>query len=143
MTSLLFPDVKVWVALNYGRHLHHGAAQLWYEALSVQARIAFCRQTQMGLFRILSTAAVLREDVLSQRSCWQVFDQWISTGQVDFADEPAGMEVRLRTLTVEDSASPKAWMDAYLAAFAEAGGMQLVTFDRALAGKAKDSLLLA
>jgi predicted nucleic acid-binding protein len=33
-------------------------------------------------------------------------------------------------------------MDAYLAAFAEAENLILVTFDRALAGKAKGTVLL-
>ena len=35
-----------------------------------------------------------------------------------------------RTLAAADSASPKVWMDAYLAAFAIAGGLRLVTLDR-------------
>jgi predicted nucleic acid-binding protein len=34
-------------------------------------------------------------------------------------------------------------MDAYLAAFAEAGGLTLVTFDGALAGRTLGSILLA
>jgi predicted nucleic acid-binding protein len=33
-------------------------------------------------------------------------------------------------------------MDAYLAAFAETAGVQLVTFDRALAAKVKGAVLL-
>jgi predicted nucleic acid-binding protein len=34
-------------------------------------------------------------------------------------------------------------MDSYLAAFAESGGLTLVTFDRALAGRTPNSVLLA
>jgi hypothetical protein len=34
-------------------------------------------------------------------------------------------------------------MDAYLSAFAETAHLSLVTFDKALSGKAKDALLLA
>jgi predicted nucleic acid-binding protein len=34
------------------------------------------------------------------------------------------------------------WADAYLAAFAEAGNLTLVTMDRALAAKVKGAVLL-
>lgn len=40
-------------------------------------------------------------------------------------------------------ATPKAWADAYLAAFADAAGLMLVTFDKALTAKAKGALLLS
>jgi predicted nucleic acid-binding protein len=48
----------------------------------------------------------------------------------------------MRSKTGGASASPKAWADAYLAAFAEASCLTLVTFDRALAGKVKGAVLL-
>lgn len=142
MTSLLLPDVNVWLALSYGRHAHHDVVQRWYDALNDQARMVFCRQTQMGLIRLLTTPAVLQQDALSQRDCWQIFDEWASTGQVEFAEEPPGIDSHLRRRTMGESSSPKVWMDAYLAAFAEAGGMQLVTFDRALAAKSSGAILL-
>jgi uncharacterized protein len=54
-----------------------------------------------------------------------------SDRRVDWADEPgaAGVESRWRALAAGDAASPKLWMDAYLAAFALAGGHRLVTTD--------------
>ena len=52
------------------------------------------------------------------------------------------LESPLRVMTKAAIASPKTWMDAYLAAFAETAGLTLVTFDRALAGKTKGSILL-
>ena len=48
----------------------------------------------------------------------------------------------LSARSMADSVSPKMWMDAYLAAFAETAGLTLVTFDRALAGKVKGAMLL-
>lgn len=142
MSSLLFPDVNVWVALISDRHRHHATAKLWYETVPLSATLVFCRQTQLELFRILTTAAVMEQEVLTQRGCWQVFDRWIATGQVAWADEPRDLEMRLRALTGDASVSPKAWMDAYLAAFAESGKLTLVTFDHALAAKAKGAVLL-
>lgn len=142
MSSPLLPDVNVWVALNFDRHAHHVAAKQWYMAVPASVTLVFCRQTQLGLFRILTTSAVMGPEVLTQLGCWQIYDQWIASGQVAWADEPQDMEVRLRALTSHAAASLKEWMDAYLAAFAETAGIQLVTFDRALAAKVRGAVLL-
>ena len=50
--------------------------------------------------------------------------------QVTWRDEPPGVLGLWRTLAGLDSASPKVWMDAYLAAFAIAAGLRLVTLDK-------------
>jgi hypothetical protein len=47
------------------------------------------------------------------------------------ADEPVGLEPSWKELAVRKTASPKLWMDAYLAAFARAGRYSLVTTDAA------------
>lgn len=142
MNSLLFPDVNVWVALNFDRHAHHGQARQWYEGVPTSAALVFCRQTQLGLFRILTTAAVMGPEALTQQGCWRLYDQWIATSQVAWADEPRDLEEQLRALTRHAASSPKEWMDAYLAAFSATGRLTLVTFDRALATKAKGAVLL-
>jgi toxin-antitoxin system PIN domain toxin len=142
MNSRLLPDINVWVALNFSRHAHHTATREWYEGLPASDTLLFCRQTQLGLFRILTTVAVMQQEVLTQRACWQVYDRWIATGQLAWADESRELEVRLRALTSATDSSPKAWMDAYLSAFVEAGNLTLVTLDKALAAKAKGAVLL-
>jgi uncharacterized protein len=142
MNLLLLPDVNVWIALNFDRHVHHAAAKQWYEALPLSATIVFCRQTQLGLFRILTTVTVMGQRVLTQLECWQIYDRWLETGQVAWADEALGLEPLLRARTSGATASPKVWMDAYLAAFAELGNLTLVTMDRALAAKVKGAVLL-
>lgn len=96
----------------------------------------------MCLFRILTTSVLMEAEVLTQRGCWQMYDRWVATGQVDWADEPHGLETGLRSLTNQSNSSPKAWMDAYLTAFAAAAKLTLVTFDKALASKEKSTLLL-
>ncbi len=50
--------------------------------------------------------------------------------QVQYLDEPLGVVPVWHRLAGLQSASPKVWMDAYLAAFAIAGELQMVTFDR-------------
>jgi hypothetical protein len=142
MTSSIFPDVNVWLALNHQIHVHHNAAMQWYSAQEESATFVFCRQTQMGFFRLMTTEAVLGREVLTRRQCWVIYDRWVEGGNAILAGEPAGLEKILRPRTLEDSPSPKAWADAYLAAFAESAQLTLVTFDRALAAKVKGAVLL-
>ena len=47
------------------------------------------------------------------------------------SEEPAGLEALWRRFAVRGTASPKLWMDGYLAAFALAGGYRMVTTDTA------------
>lgn len=52
---------------------------------------------------------------------------------VAFADEPTGIEAVWRSNTQGLAFSPKVWTDAYLAAFAELAGFEVVTFDQGFA----------
>ncbi len=81
-------------------------------------------------------------EVLTQLGCWQIYDRWILTGQVAWADEPRDLEIVLRALTAGTAVSPRVWMDAYLTAFAEGAGLTLITLDGALAAKVKGAVLL-
>jgi predicted nucleic acid-binding protein len=60
---------------------------------------------------------------------------------VRFLEEPPGLERRFRALSRSKQAAPKAWADAYLAAFASASQVTLVTFDRAFRGQAPSLVL--
>jgi len=57
-------------------------------------------------------------------------------------EEPRGIDPLFRQHTSRNEVSTKQWADGYLAAFAETAGIQLVTFDRALAAKVKGAVLL-
>jgi toxin-antitoxin system PIN domain toxin len=142
MKSLIFPDVNVWLALNYEKHVHNASAVRWYKTLDPAVVFVFCRHTQLGLFRLLSSQAVLKEDTLDQNQCWSVFDRWIDSDAVLLAQEPPNLDSALRARTSASLAAPKMWADDYLAAFAEVANLTLVTFDRALAGKTKRAVLL-
>ena len=143
MTLLIFPDVNLWLALNHRIHGHHAAAVRWFGDLDEETVFAFCRQTQMALLRLLTNPAAMGEDVFTQRQAWALYHQWTEPGKAVLLDEPPGLDESFYRRTQADTPSTKVWADAYLAAFAEAGGLTLVTFDRALAGRAKGSLLLA
>lgn len=142
MNSQLLPDVNVWVAMHHQIHSHHQIVLEWFNALATECALVFCRQTQMGFFRLLTTDSVMGDEVLSQRQCWTLYHQWISGGKAKLRPEPEGAGQSFEQRTSKDAVSPKEWMDAYLAAFAEAGNLTLVTMDRALAAKAKGAVLL-
>jgi toxin-antitoxin system PIN domain toxin len=141
-TSFLFPDINVWVALTHARHVHHHVAHDWFDELPGDTRLTFCRFTQLGLLRLLTAEAVMGEDVLSQTEAWRVYDRWRQFDRVSLAEEPPGLERRFRALSRSRRASPHAWADAYLAAFAETAQLTLVTFDRAFRGKASSLILI-
>src|SRR6185295_19913821 len=136
-TSFLFPDINVWVALTHAGHVHHGVASDWYASLESDVTFHFCRFTQLGFLRLLTAEAVMGEDAMKQPEAWAVYDRWLQDERVRFLEEPPGIDRRFRALTRLKSASPKAWADAYLAAFADTAQATLVTFDRAFRGKAK------
>jgi toxin-antitoxin system PIN domain toxin len=143
MTSSFLPDINVWIALHFEGHRHHAAAVEWFRSLDESEPLVFCRHTQIGMFRLLTTDAVMREAVLKQRQCWALYARWIEGGRAALHADPAGLDAAFRKLTSANAPSPNVWADAYLAAFAEAAELTLVTFDKALAEKTHGAVLLA
>jgi uncharacterized protein len=141
--SFLFPDVNVWLALTYEKHVHHGVAKRWFESLDDSARLFFCRVTQLGLLRLLTTEAVMRGDqVMSQDAAWQAYDRWLQDDRISFIAEPLALEDEFRGMSRLRRPSPKDWADSYLAAFARVSNLTLVTFDHALHRKARQAIRL-
>ena len=95
-TTSLFPDIDVWVALTYEGHAHHSNAAHWFATLSSDAGFAFCRFTQLGLLRLLTTEAVMGDEVMTQPQAWATYDRWLRDRRVEFVDEPPEMERRFR-----------------------------------------------
>ena len=126
------PDVNVWLALAFDAHFHHSAAKSWFDGLSNEICF-FCRLTQQGFLRLATNPIVFGKDAMTLVEAWQAYDRFLSDPRVSFADEPPGLEQPWRTLTQSQSFSPQVWNDAYLAAFAQAGNLNLVTFDQAFA----------
>lgn len=85
----------------------------------------------------------MADEALTQPEAWAVYDEWMRDDRVSLVEEPQGLERRFRALSRLRRAAPKAWADAYLAAFAETSQMTLVTFDRAFRGKVRSLILLA
>jgi toxin-antitoxin system PIN domain toxin len=140
-STAVFPDVNVWVALAWVTHAHHSAAKKWFDSL-VDPELVFCRFTQMGLLRLLTTEAVMGPEVLTQRQAWSVYDSFLRDSGARFIYETRTLDDSFRKLSRLETASPKDWADSYLAAFALETGARLVTFDKGLAGRVKGSAAL-
>ncbi len=67
---------------------------------------------------------------MSNVEAWHLFDLLSEDEAVENVVEPPGLDSIWRELSGLPTASPKRWMDAYLAAFAIAAGMRLVTLDK-------------
>jgi len=141
--SFLFPDVNVWLALNYEGHVHHPIARGWFQQLEDDARLCFCRFTQLSLLRLLTTEAVMgKHDVLSQAEAWGVYDQWQGDDRIYLLEEPHNIETAVRSLSRSRRPAPKDWADSYLAAFAAVAGLRLVTFDGGFRNKLENITIL-
>ena len=139
MTLLSFPDVNVWLALVSHEHVHSAIARRWWNSWSGQ--IAFCRLSQLGLLRLLTTAAVMNDKPLSFDEAWGVYDSLIVDERVVFSPENSRADTFFRTNTTGPACAPRVWADAWLLAVAEAAGGVLVTFDKALAARGAHCLL--
>jgi uncharacterized protein len=127
MSSLC--DVNVLVALCYRQHVHHPTALAWLDTQDDHA-LVLCRNTQLGLLRLLCNSNVMGKDVCTLEHAWTVYDNLASDGRFEFCSEPEGLDLFLREYTSTGRTSPKLWQDAYLAAFARAAKLRLVTFDQ-------------
>jgi toxin-antitoxin system PIN domain toxin len=126
----LLADVNVWVALAISRHIHHSDAVGWFDSLSDRDSVYFCRVTQQGFLRLVTTTAALGTDAVSNDLAWDGYLRLRRDPRIHWIEEPEGLdELWMRWGRAKDS-SPKKWMDAYLAAFARLHGLRLVTFDR-------------
>jgi toxin-antitoxin system PIN domain toxin len=126
------PDINVWLALTLDLHGHHTLARRWMRNLG--AEVVLCRAAQQGLFRLLTTTLIMERygvRPLTNKEAWAVFDGYLAGGRISCQDEPEGVQAVWRKLASRNTASPKLWMDAYLAAFAISGGLRLVTTDKA------------
>ncbi len=98
---MLLPDVNVWLALAFDFHSHHAAANIWYEGSSEPC--AFCRWTQQGFLRLATNPMVFKEDAVSLKQAWRMYDMILSDPRITFAGEPEGHSVVNRHMLYRQS----------------------------------------
>lgn len=132
MPGALF-DTNVWLAAVFASHPFHKLAQQVLQRATPANPAIFCRYTEQSFLRLASTPALLKvygAQGMTNRDAWLALDTLQALPQVGSRDETPGLRAVWRTLASADAASPKLWMDAYLAAFAISGGLRMVTLDR-------------
>jgi uncharacterized protein len=123
-------DANVFLAIAVEQHSGHETAARWFIGLERNDTAVFCRATQNSFLRLLTRKISEHYVPVTNRKAWEAYDKLCQDETLIFVEEPAGLERIWRKLASPSSASPKLWMDAYLASFAIAGGFRMVTFDR-------------
>jgi toxin-antitoxin system PIN domain toxin len=137
--NLAVPDMNIWLALASPEHIHYRQAVQWWQFYA--GSIAFCRLSQLGILRLMTTAAAMDGKPLGISEAWRVYDRFYEDSRVIFLSEPPSVDETFRIKAGGHSASPKLWADAWLLAVAEAADGVLVTFDKALAARGAHCLL--
>ena len=139
-------DSNVFLALAVGQHVHHSISAHWFEELADSDTALFCRATRISFLCLLTQTIAPGFIPLTNDEAWTALDRMMEDDATDFEAEPAGLDPVWRELSEIGTASPKVWMDAYLAAFTITGGLRLVTFDkdfRKFEARGLDLLVLA
>ena len=132
MPAALF-DTNVWIAAVFSTHPFHDVARRRLLDATPSSPAIFCRATQISFLRLASTPTLHRAygaEGMSNNDALVALNVFEALEQVRVQDEPAGTVTQWHAMAGCSSASPKVWMDAYLAAFAIAGGLRLLTLDR-------------
>jgi toxin-antitoxin system PIN domain toxin len=125
-------DTNFWLALSFPRHQFHQAAGNWFGRQSAKRSVLFCRSTQQSFLRLLTTDAVAKPygiEPMTNAAAWDFYNAIAADPRCALAPEPGGLEEKWAAYARMKSASPKLWMDAYIAAFAVTGGYELITTD--------------
>lgn len=123
------PDVNVWLALAAPGHAHHRAAQTYWQQTTLP-KLWFNRITMLGLVRLLSQKAAMGAAVLSVPRASEVYEYFAGLAEVGFMPEPSACGAGLQQALAAGGVTSTMVTDAYLACFAKAAGLRLVTFDK-------------
>jgi uncharacterized protein len=127
-------DLNAWLALFLEGHGQHPIARQWYEEANLApAYLNFCRSTEIGFLRLLTQPQVMqacRLDAFTNDEAIGFLSQIQRDEAIGFVGEAPGTRALWLAMSRSGQASPKTWMDAYLAAMAITQDMELVTFDK-------------
>jgi toxin-antitoxin system PIN domain toxin len=123
-------DVNVWLAAAWARHVHHPLAKRFVDA--EDADMLFCRVTELAFLRLITNRAVTGDDALTRRQAWDRLLALQADPRIKLVPEPRGLAPLWIAFSKRDDRSHLLWTDDYLAAFAQAADVELVTLERAL-----------
>ena len=122
-------DANVWLPILMERHEHHQAASEWWENGEASAA-CWVRPVQQTVLRLLTNPRVMGNDLLAPDEAWRIWEELTLDRRTAFLPlEPYGLESAWRENIRHRAPTPKLWMNAYLAAWAETAGLTVATFD--------------
>jgi toxin-antitoxin system PIN domain toxin len=121
-------DASVWLPLSVPDHVHHARA-LRYWQHEAGDEMAFCRITALDLLRHLTNPRIAGPGALDGAAAWRALKSWLLVPGVRLLSEPVALDEWLERWSTTQNPRGGDWTDAYLAAFAAAGGCRLVAFD--------------
>lgn len=128
-----FVDTNVWIAFHFKSHPHHALAAEFMRRRSVDEPANLSRPIELSWLRLVTTAVICRSysaASLTNPAAIEALHIWRTKPSVRCLDaEPEGTRELWLGLAAIPSASPKVWMDAYLAAFAIRAGLPFATLD--------------
>ena len=122
-------DVNVVFPLLVSRHPHRDDALAWFDSVGA-GEMVLARLVRLGALRLLTNPQVMGPDVLRPKAAWGAMETLEADERIVLWHEPDGVDATLKALAAPCAPTPNLWSDAYLAAFAKAAGLRLVSFDR-------------
>ena len=131
MPGFLF-DFNIWATLTFASHPYHDGAGEQVKQSSADRPICRVRATELSTYRLTTTPLIHRAFGVPSFSNTEAIAVLTSlfrkTGSLEIEELKGTRELWLRLADAE-KASPKIWMDAYLAAVFIRGGFDFVTLD--------------
>ena len=123
-------DANVWLPILFERHQHHTVAMEWWRERHATT-CCWCRPVQQTVLRLLTNRTVMGDDTLNPVAAWLAWEKLVFDERAAFLPmEPAGLAPIWRKNIAVRDATPKLWMDAFLAAWAQTANLAFVTFDK-------------
>jgi toxin-antitoxin system PIN domain toxin len=126
-------DTSVWVAAFFDEHEFFLPAKAFVASCGRGQPALFCRASEQSWLRLVTTPSLHRlykAPSVSNADAIAILATWLAQPHIHCLDaEPEGTRELWFELAAIPSASPKVWMDAYLAAFAIRAALPFATLD--------------
>jgi len=122
------PDINVWLAITIEDHPHHDRAVAYWKN-NRSAQIGFCRMTMLGYVRLLCNKHVMAGNPMTTQEALDAYESLLQKPSIIFLREPVNIDPILAELVRDNHLNPNIWSDTYIAAFAIAAKLRVVSFD--------------
>src|ERR1041385_6321815 len=92
-------DVNFLLPLCHEVHQHHPIAKMRLTATTTARELVVCRTSQLGLLRLLSNPAAMKESVCTTDEAWRVHATLKANEPFVYRAEPADLQAKLREFT--------------------------------------------